>query len=523
VTVVVTSTVVAYFVGEDLLVGIGRHVTGALTFSNNWVEIVAGADYFASHAPNLFMNFWSLAVEEQFYILWPIIAMMIMAVLPKTKHQLLLLVGLAGCSALAMALLFVPGGETRVYYGSDTHAFGLLIGAALAFALASPSLTWFHSRRWNQVKVPVALMGLALVITLMLTLDGESAFTYRGGLVLASLASAGMVAALPGPATSLTRVLSLKPIEWVGVRSYGIYMWHWPAILIVEAAWPAVTVDSFSWWVSRVVALGLTLGAAAWTYTYIENPIRQEGFKSVFARMNQWVLTIPRRGQAIIGTATLCVTTLFVVAIATAPPQSTLEEAMEQASAFVGNEGAVASSADPVPPPEQTMVVKSEDLYGVGDSMMYVAAPSLATMFPGMTINAESNRQWTHIHEATAQALEANEIGSVVILAGGTNAGVDQAEVIEETLDLLGTQRRVVLVNIFSSSTFVARTNSVFDEVANPRANVTVADWHHTADEHPQMLQPDKIHPNMQGMDLWAETVADALAELNVEIEMEQE
>src|SRR5690625_3791387 len=109
VTVVVTSTVAAYFAGGDLLVGIGRHIAGALTFSNNWVEIVAGSDYFAASTPNLFMNFWSLAVEEQFYILWPIITIVIMAFLPRTKHRLILLGGAAAISALAMAIAYTPG------------------------------------------------------------------------------------------------------------------------------------------------------------------------------------------------------------------------------------------------------------------------------------------------------------------------------------------------------------------------------------------------------------------------------
>ena len=199
----IVSTIAAFFAGGDLLVGIGRHVVGALTFSNNWVEIASGSDYFAASTPNLFMNFWSLAVEEQFYLVWPILAIVIMAFLPRGKSRVILLGSAAALSAVSMAVLYTPEAITRVYYGTDTHGFGLLMGAALAFAMAAPDLTFFDTDRWQRLRVPLALGGLAVVITLMLTVDGERAFAYRGGLVIASLATACMVAALPGDRKSV--------------------------------------------------------------------------------------------------------------------------------------------------------------------------------------------------------------------------------------------------------------------------------------------------------------------------------
>lgn len=528
-TVVIVATIAAFFAGGDLLVGIGRHVVGALTFSNNWVEIAAGSDYFAASTPNLFMNFWSLAVEEQFYLTWPILAIAIMAFLPRGKTRVILLGSAALISATAMALLYAPDAITRVYYGTDTHAFGLLVGAALAFAMAAPELTFFDSARWQKLRVPLAIGGLAVVLTLMLTVDGEGAFAYRGGLVIASLATACMIAALPGRPTALTRVLTLRPIEWVGERSYGIYMWHWPAILIIDAAWAPAAADSPSWWVSRAVALGVTLTLAALSFTYIENPIRREGFAAVAGKMRRWFTQIPPRGRTVAGVAGASVAALFLVAVITAPAQSTLERSMEGAEEFVTGAGVVEGASQAGAPAtdadfadvdiSERLTVAAEEVYGVGDSMMYVAAPGLARALPGMTINAESNRQWPAIRDEAVRAVTAGEVGPVVVIAAGTNAGAREVSVIEETIRTLGPERRVVLVNIYSSSSFAAKTNENYAAAAKKYPNVEVADWDEAVRNNPGHLQPDKIHPNMDGMHLWARTVTEALGLLNVSVE----
>ncbi|MPV38991.1 acyltransferase family protein, partial [Georgenia subflava] len=284
VSVVVVSIPVAWAVSPDLLVSIGRQALGALTFSNNWLEISAGTSYFTATAPQLFVNFWSLAVEEQFYLLWPLLLVAVVAATSGARTRVRLALGAAALSAGAMALLYTPGEDaTRVYYGTDTHVFGLMIGVALAFSWSAQRGGPFATRAWHRRRHLVALVALAGLTALMLTLSQSTALTFRGGILLASLLTALLIAALLGPASPFQRLMRLRPLEWVGQRSYGIYLWHWPIIVILNEAIPTAH-DSPGHWAVRAAALAVTLLVSAASYRWLEQPVREQGFRESWRR-----------------------------------------------------------------------------------------------------------------------------------------------------------------------------------------------------------------------------------------------
>jgi peptidoglycan/LPS O-acetylase OafA/YrhL len=566
VVVVLTSIVVARLVSGDLLVGIDRQALGALTFSSNWLEVFAGSDYFDDTAPMLFVTFWSLAVEEQFYLFWPILFAGIVALTRTPSARVRVALTLAVASALLMAVLFEPGtNPTRVYYGTDTHLFGLMIGAAVAFAFAG-EVGVLGQRRWQRQRLWLGFVAMAGLVVMFLRVDSADTFTYRGGIVAASLLSAVVVAALPGAPTAYTRLNCLRPLAWVGARSYGIYLWHWPVILIVTAMMPAVAPGSGPAAATVALSLGATFGLAAASYRWIEAPVRRDGFLATYAAVRASIAQGRESGRRLLlhghGIAATSAAALLVVAgivIGTAPEKSEAQLAVERgeqamaaqsqagdagppamaepvgsqpdAGPAPGTDGGAAgalepaqdtttSTTAPVPPPAwppELDVPPGELIVGFGDSVLSGAAPALYERFPGIYLDAEPIRQWRDAPAVVQQVLDAGTMRPVVVLSFGTNAGLEAEESeagLRTVLDALGPDRRVVLVNTVGVSSWVPSTNAELAAISAEYPNTIVADWHSVIAADPGLLHSDRTHPNMDGIAVYANLLAMVLAEL---------
>lgn len=507
------SVLLARIVESDLLVGIGRQVLGALTFSTNWVEILAGSDYFHSTTPQLFMNLWSLAVEEQFYLVWPLATLALLALVRSSRVRASIAVGAGLASAVAMAVIYDPsGGATRVYYGTDTHLMGLMFGAGLAFALAGPDARFFTSTTWARYAPPVTAVALVTLASLLWFAQETSAWTFRGGLTLACLATTVLVAVSVTTSGTLQRVLELPPLRWVGQRSYGIYLWHWPVILIVNQ--DIRTAPGGSGFVSsRLWCVLVTLAIADLSYRFIETPVRRLGFRGAARR----AVRLPSLGrysarQWLAGATALAVLIVGTVVL-TAPDETSTQRQIDAntAAARPTTDRSLSVAPTATNAAAWSMPTGDEiDLYG--DSMAVGSVPALQYYFPGIRIDARSNRQWS----AALAAVKASgtNIRRAVVLAFGTNAGVDEPE-LRETLKLLGPDRMIVLVNLHLNMSRTAGDNALLQRVASQNPNVIVADWNSAVTADPSQLQPDGIHPSMTGQHLFAKTIRAALATLS--------
>jgi peptidoglycan/LPS O-acetylase OafA/YrhL len=253
-------------------------VISALLYVNNWWQISQHVSYFAQFGPPSPLNhLWSLAVEEQFYVIWPWLLLIGVWAVRERRRPMKVRPRLAGvtlalatASAIEMALLYHPSLDpSRIYDGSDTRAFGLLFGAALAMVWPSRALTGRVTAGARWIIDGLGAVGLAAIGVLVWRTNQYSPFLYHGGLVLLSLATVLVVAAGAHPASRLARVLGFGPLRWVGVRSYGIYLWHQPIIVLTT---PASSHGIQPLRAVVQVAASVLLAALSWRY--VEEPIR---------------------------------------------------------------------------------------------------------------------------------------------------------------------------------------------------------------------------------------------------------
>lgn len=245
-------------------------VVSSLFYVNNWYLIFHQVSYFEKFGPvSPFGHMWSLAVEEQFYLLWPLLLLLGMRRLKKRGPVFLFIIGAAALSAFAMLLLYNPDSDpSRVYYGTDTRAFSLLIGAALSILWPSRKLSARVSVKTWLALDAIGILGIAAVFMMVWQTNEYESFLYPGGFLLLSVLAAMIIASAAHPATLTGRLLGMKPLRWLGVRSYSIYMWHYPVIVLTTGSNSEPNV-----W-RALIQSAVSIILASLSYKYIEEPIR---------------------------------------------------------------------------------------------------------------------------------------------------------------------------------------------------------------------------------------------------------
>ena len=517
----------AYAIGGDILVGIGQQLLGAVTFSSNWLFLAASSNYFDSTVPELFRNLWSLAVEEQFYLLWPLLLVLVLLRVPRWVRIAGLSLLAAG-SAVWMAVLWSADNATRVYYGTDTHFFGLAIGAVLAFVAASwPSraLEWPRALRGVLgVTGPIALAGILAIAAFM---NEDAAVTFQGGLALVSVLSAVVIATLLVPGTPLARVLDWTPLRWIGQRSYGLYLWHWPVFLLVVALLPGWARDGWSGWALGGIALVITVAAAAVSYEFVEQPIRRHGFRATWATFTGWFSGRARHSfVAGVWIVVLVLTAGIGTVGAVAADPGRGETELLVAAGQQALDEAAAHDATTTPDPTDTPGVQpapdddappkpvgGDQITAIGDSVMLAAAPTLYQKFPGIYVDAEVSRSIYVAPGIIQRLLNKGKLRQVLVLALGTNGPIDR-KVLDQIRDLAGPDRLMVVVNVQAPRYWSAGVNMTLSAFALDYRNVELANWHDTIQPSLNVLAGDQIHFGEAGATIFSKTISDALQRL---------
>lgn len=491
------------------LAGVRGEVGSVLLGWQNWRQILQSQDYFTRiTATTPFTHMWSLAVELQFYLVWPLLFGMVHLELKEgnAAASTALLFGLALVSALAMAMVYyLTGNATRVYYGTDTRAHALLLGCGLGL-LPDGGL-----RAPKPVSVGLFAVCAGALAALIGLLDGAWAGTYYGLLPLAAALCAVLVLLCAREDLPFGRALEWRPLKWLGARSYEIYLTMYPALYLLERLRP----------VKNAVALHLLEAAVilvlSWAIHALSAPrawLAPEGAPrwKCIARPALWAAVIAVSAGAVVA--------------ANAPDAAqdldALEQSLQANRALIEQQQTAVPPAEPTPTPEITEptpmpeataapAVDPASVTLVGDSVLLGALPALQEALPGCVVDGKVSRQvWDA--PAVLEELEASgRLGSIVVLALGTNGTFSPGEG-QALIDRLGPDRQIYWVTAYG--TYLAwqeQSNTAIRAVAEQNANVTLIDWAAEAAGHDDWFYSDGIHPEPPGQRAYAAMIAAAI------------
>lgn len=529
IVVVAVTGALAFLVGGDVLVGLGRQVTGAFTFSSNWLFIAHGNDYFAQTTPELLTNFWSLAVEEQFYIFWPIVLVFVFMFVSKWSQRAMVPATLIILSLLIATILHWSGANaSRIYYGTDTHLFGIMTGVLLALLIPWSMYPPADSRLYQHIGWGEGILGLVrgllgwicliAIVPLALYLTDRGSFFMPWGLFAASLLAVGVIQGLLADVHNvlgrmLRAVLSFAPLVWLGKRSYGIYLWHWPLAVLAHYVFGAQHGPVIS-----AVVLVLTLLIAGLSYMYIEDPVRKLGFRGA---LSAWAKAIagPHRAPALACALLLALCGAATAgAIATAPQLTEAEAVIAQGQNAEQSQHHTAPSAQPSAGSSASAEadgVQPGSVSIVGDSVTLAAMDALQNKIPQADIDAQVSRNISEGLPLIEDDATQGHLGQVVVISLSTNTQITMSE-IDELIKAIAPhqERKIVLVTGVGPAnlSWVAESNKVIAQAAQKYPQtISVADWAAAQQGHPEYLVSDGVHPQAKGQQVYAQTIAQAV------------
>lgn len=525
----------------------------ALLFFQNWYYIVRNVSYFAAAGlPSPLTHFWYLSIVMQFSIIWPLLLMVFDKIGMRRRHRAIICAVLAVASQIAMAVLYDPAADTnRVYYGLDTRAGELLVGALvaqLAPILSSPVKAAGTRRSRNHASTPLVsdtvltvagLLGLAFFAIFSVMVNGYSPFPYYGGFLLLALASGALVLSVVRETTMISRFFGLAPIAGLGKRSFALYLWHYPLLLIMN---PATRTTEVALW-ERALQFAIILVTAELSYRIFEaKRVKTVEQARRYEAREISITGIPQASRVL---SVLGVIAALILFIAPANTQQTGEVAQPEPEAQTQpaeepetdpeTERRLAASRERVFYPVEGTIFQGTPFQEaierineftfydidpetgatnapvilVGDSVPLGAETQFYEMFPYGHMDAEVSRSIYAGKDVLQSLWDQGIDGDIVVWALGNNA-VCYEEDVRAVIEMCG-DRRVYLVTARVPLALQDMNNALFYEVAEDYKNCSVIDWYGTSAGHDEYFWDDGTHLRPEGAEAYCLMLREAI------------
>ena len=519
--VLLVSTGAYYLLVPDVVAAVRPEVVSVLLGYNNWWQIAQNADYFTrllNTSP--FTHLWFMGIELQYYLLWPVLFFSY-AVLQSffgTRAALLFMAFLGLASACVMPLSYVPGDDvTRLYYGTDMRIYALLFGAVMGLQRAEAGPHVMKSELLRKISCAAFVGMLAITIIAYFTLDGQNPLVYQGGMLAMTLLFCLLLRLTEDRGLPLGALLDMQGFRWIGKRSYGIFLWQYPVILLFSCmGW-----DKMHGWYFLEIALILLL--AVWSDAVTDCLLSRE---------------LPFRAKPMAMVRVACFVVLSMCSMLVmgygccgiAASAESKASAVAELQAQLAEEEAEQARQNELAA-EQAKAARIEaakgqiDLSGavcIGDSVMLGSSGRIRELLPACYVDAEVSRYVGGGLDA-AKAFEAQgRLGNLVVIALGTNgpiAGYERYEVqTRQLLDYLGNSRHIFWVNVYCPHlTWQETNNNYIKKMAAEHGNLHEVDWYGLISQHPEWLTEDGIHPNSEGRVQYAKLIHDRIEQVLAE------